>query len=165
MSFGGGGGAHAQSTALVEPPLPDAPIVEEIASARRADRLRRRLIFAAVWIVLLGGFGLFLWYAGRVEAGFIVQSGPYILGGIWITILVSVMSIILATVLAIVGALGRISTNPVIYAIATLYVSLVRGTPLLVQIIFVFYALPEAGIVLPPTRPASSRSASTMART
>ena len=108
-----------------------------------------RLIFAVVWIVLVGGLGLFLWNAGRVDAEFIVKSGPYILGGIWITILVSVLSIIFATVLAILGALGRLSTNPVTYAIASLYVSLVPGTPLLVQIFFVYYALPQAGIVAP----------------
>ena len=142
-----GGGAHAHSAILAEHP---APIVEEIASARRADRMRRLLIFAAVWIVLVTGLGWFLWTAGRVEWEFIVSSGPYILGGIWITILVSVLSIVLATALAIAGALGRLSRNPVIYAIATLYVSIVRGTPLLVQIIFVFYALPQAGIVLDP---------------
>ncbi len=142
-----GGGAHAHSAMLAEHP---APIVEEIASARRADRMRRLLIFAAVWIVLVTGLGWFLWTAGRVEWEFIVGSGPYILGGIWITILVSVLSIVLATALAIAGALGRLSRNPVIYAIATLYVSIVRGTPLLVQIIFVFYALPQAGIVLDP---------------
>ncbi len=144
-----GGGAHAHSASLVEP-TPPAPIVEEIAEARAADRWRRRLIFAAVWIVLVGGLGWFLWVAGRVEWEFIVTSGPYILGGVWITILVSVLSIILATVLAIMGALGRLSSNPVIYAVATLYVSLVRGTPLLVQIFFAYYALPQAGIVLPP---------------
>jgi polar amino acid transport system permease protein len=145
-----GGGVHAHSAALVEPPAPPAPIVDEIANARQADRVRRRLIFAAVWMVLVGGLGWFLWVAGRVEWEFILSSGPYILGGIWITILVSVLSIVLATILAILGALGRLSTNPVIFAIATLYVSLVRGTPLLVQIIFVFYALPQAGIVLDP---------------
>ena len=145
-----GGGAHAQGAALGEPPVPPAPIVEEINTARRTDRLRRRLIFAAVWVVLVGGLGWFLWNAGRVEWEFIVNSGPYILGGIWITILVSVLSIILATVLAVVGALGRLSTNPVIYAVATLYVSIVRGTPLLVQIFFAYYALPQAGIVLDP---------------
>ncbi len=145
-----GGGAHAHSAVLTDPPVPPAPIVEEINSAHRADRLRRRMIFAAVWVVLVGGLGWFLWNAGRVEWEFIVNSGPYILGGIWITILVSVLSIILATVLAIVGALGRLSTNPVIYAVATLYVSIVRGTPLLVQIFFAYYALPQAGIVLDP---------------
>jgi polar amino acid transport system permease protein len=145
-----GGGIHAQSAMLAEPPAPPAPIVDEIANARAADRWRRRAIFAVVWILLVGGLGWFLWVAGRVEWQFIVDSGPYILGGIWITILVSILSIMLATVLAIIGALGRLSTNPVIFAVATLYVSIVRGTPLLVQIFFAYYALPQAGIVLDP---------------
>jgi polar amino acid transport system permease protein len=142
-----GGGTHAHSALGAEHP---APIVEEIAQARASDVWRRRAVFAIVWIALILGLGVFLWNAGRVEWEFIVTSGPYILGGVWITILVSVMSIVLATFLAIAGALGRLSTNSVIYAIATFYVSLVRGTPLLVQITFVFYALPEAGIVLDP---------------
>jgi polar amino acid transport system permease protein len=142
-----GGGGHAHSAMLAEPP---APIVGEIASARRSDRWRRRLIFAAVWIVLVGGLGAFLFYAGRVEWEFIFRSGPYILQGAGITVLISILSILLGTTLAIIGALGRLSTNPVIYAIASLYVSLVRGTPLLVQIFFAYYALPQAGIVLDP---------------
>ena len=142
-----GGGAHAHSAFSAEHP---APIVEEIAGARRSDRVRRLLIFAGVWFLLVGGLGWFLWNAGRVDPEFIVRSGPYILQGAGITILVSVLSIILATTLAIIGALGRLSTNPVIFAIATLYVSLVRGTPLLVQIFFAYYALPQAGIVIDP---------------
>lgn len=142
-----GGGAHGQSAFGVEHA---APIVTEIANAQSADRWRRRLIFVAVWVVLVGGLGAFLWNAGRVEWEFIVRSGPYILQGAGITILVSVISILLATTLAILGALGRLSTNPVIYAIASLYVSIVRGTPLLVQIFFAYYALPQAGIVLDP---------------
>ena len=48
------------------------------------------------------------------------------------------------------GALGRISTNPVFNGVASLYVSLVRGTPLLVQLLFVFFALPQMGVVLDP---------------
>ena len=144
---GGGGHAHGAVLPAAEPP---APIVEEIASARRSDRWRRRLVFAAVWLVLVGGLGAFLFNAGRVEWEFILGSGPYILQGAGITILVSVLSILLGTTLAIAGALGRLSTNAVVYAIATLYVSLVRGTPLLVQIFFAYYALPQAGIVLDP---------------
>lgn len=142
-----GGGAHAHGAIGVEHP---APIIAEIANAQTADRRRRRLIFVGVWIVLVGGLGLFLWNAGRVEWDFIVRSGPFILQGAGITVLVSVLSIVLATTLAILGALGRLSTNPVIYAVASLYVSIVRGTPLLVQIIFAYYALPQAGIVLDP---------------
>ncbi|MGH2401866.1 MAG: amino acid ABC transporter permease [Candidatus Limnocylindria bacterium] len=142
-----GGGAHAHSAFGAEHP---APLVAEIAKARRSDRRRRWLIFAAVWLVLVLGLGLFLWNAGRVEWEFIAKSGPFILQGAGITVLVSVLSIILGTTLAIIGALGRLSTNAVIYAVASLYVSLVRGTPLLVQIFFAYYALPQAGIVLDP---------------
>jgi polar amino acid transport system permease protein len=142
-----GGGAHAQSGFGVEEP---SPIIAEIAAAHGADAWRRRVIFVGVWIALVGGLGLFLWNAGRVEWDFIATSGPFILGGIGITVLVSVLSIVLATALAIAGALGRISTNPIIYAVASLYVSIVRGTPLLVQIFFAYYALPQAGIILDP---------------
>ncbi len=44
---------------------------------------------------------------------------------------------------ALLGAMGRISTTAPVYALATLYVSLVRGTPLIVQILFVWLALPQ----------------------
>ncbi|MCA1570189.1 MAG: amino acid ABC transporter permease [Chloroflexi bacterium] len=142
-----GGDAHAHGALSAEPA---APIIAEIANAQQAERWRRRLIFIGVWVVLVGGLGLFLWNAGRVEWEFIARSGPYILQGAGITVLVSILSILLATTLAVIGALGRLSTNPVIYAIASLYVSIVRGTPLLVQIFFAYYALPQAGIVLDP---------------
>ena len=59
------------------------------------------------------------------------------------------MSIALAIVLAALGALGRLSRNPIANGIASFYVSLVRGTPLLLQILFIYLALPQAGIVLP----------------
>ena len=44
---------------------------------------------------------------------------------------------------------GSVS-NPAINAIGSFYVSLFRGTPLLLQIIFIFYGLPQLGILLPP---------------
>jgi polar amino acid transport system permease protein len=55
----------------------------------------------------------------------------------------------LATILALLAALGRLSTFPPIYAISTFYVSLIRGTPLYLQIFFFFLALPQLGIILP----------------
>jgi polar amino acid transport system permease protein len=64
-------------------------------------------------------------------------------------VVISTIAIFVATVLALLGALGRLSTNPHIYGTASLYVSLVRGTPLLVQIFFAYYALAEVGLVLP----------------
>jgi polar amino acid transport system permease protein len=56
---------------------------------------------------------------------------------------VAVCSIIIAICLAVLGALGRLSSNPILFAVSTLYVSLVRGTPLIVQILFIYLALPQ----------------------
>ena len=74
---------------------------------------------------------------GNWSLDFTTTWAPYILGGIGYTIFICLASIVLATGLAIVGALGRLSTNPVVNGVASLYVSIVRGTPLLVQIYFV----------------------------
>jgi len=144
------GGGGAQGGELAAPPAPAAPIVERITNARRRARVLFRLQFAAVWIVLIALIVALLYAGGRIEPDWLGRNAPFILGGIGITILVSITSIALATVLALVGALGRLSGNAIVYAVSSLYVSLVRGTPLLVQIYIVFFALPQLGVVLDP---------------
>jgi polar amino acid transport system permease protein len=79
---------------------------------------------------------------------FIRQQGKFISGGVGLTILLSILSISLASILALLGALGRLSRFPPAYALATFYISLIRGTPLLLQVIFFFLALPQMGIRL-----------------
>jgi polar amino acid transport system permease protein len=123
-------------------------ILERIDAAQRRSRLWFRLQFALVWIGLVGGLVYALWWTGNINLDFIGRWGPFILGGVWITIVVCVLSIIFATILALIGAVARLSRNPIIYAVASLYVSIVRGTPLLVQIFFVYFALPQVDIVL-----------------
>ena len=118
-------------------------LVETIAAHRRRQRLRSRLIFAATWIVLLALFIGGLVRADKIDPVFLAEWQGYILGGIGLTVQISVASIVFATVLAVIGALGRLSTNSVIYAASSFYVSLVRGTPLIVQILFVYAALPQ----------------------
>jgi polar amino acid transport system permease protein len=112
-------------------------------------RGRNRIIYALVWGLLAVGFIGAMFVAGDVDPQFFITSGPVIvLQGAWITVVVCVVSIVFATILAVIGALGRLSANPVLNAIAGFYVSLIRGTPLLVQIFFIYFALPQAGIVL-----------------
>src|SRR6185436_9868488 len=79
---------------------------------------------------------------------FIRNNITFIAGGISQTLLISFLSIILATVLALLAALGRLSTIPPLYALSTFYVSLIRGTPLYLQVFFFFLALPQLGIIL-----------------
>jgi polar amino acid transport system permease protein len=124
-------------------------IVDDIRRARRRSSLRFRLIFVATWFVLVGGLSVALASTGRIHGDFLADWAPFFLGGVPLTIFVSVLSIGFAVGFALIGALGRISTIAPVYATATLYVSLVRGTPLIVQIFFVYSALPQFGIVLP----------------
>jgi polar amino acid transport system permease protein len=84
----------------------------------------------------------------RLDWQFIGEYWYFIFGGVGLTILLSILSITLATVLSLLGALGRLSKYPPAYALATFYISLIRGTPLLLQIIFFFLALPQLGITL-----------------
>ena len=124
-----------------QPGLPHTNLVDDIQRARGRRTLRFRLLFLGTWVAII--FGLAFALSGRFDSGFVAEWLPFILGGIGITIVVSVASIIFATLFALVGALGRLSKRAPIYATATLYVSLVRGTPLIVQVLFVYLALPQ----------------------
>ena len=124
-------------------------IVAEVARSRARARVRFRSLFVLTWLILVGGLVVAIASTGRISTAFLDEYGLFILGGIPITIGVSIASIFFATIFALFGALGRLSKVAPIYATATLYVSLVRGTPLIVQIFFVYAALPEFGIVLP----------------
>ena len=134
-------------TAIADPAAGPVPIVEAIAAARRRQRRNYRLLFAATWVVVVGVLVASL--TTQFNWPFLAEWWQYILIGVEATILLTVISITLACGLALVGALGRLSPNPVFNGLASLYVSVIRGTPLIVQIIFWAYALAEWGLVLP----------------
>ena len=66
------------------------------------------------------------------------------------TIPLAAISFAIGLVIAIAVALARIADNRVLAWVARLYISIVRGTPLLVQLFIIFYALPELGVTVPP---------------
>ena len=59
------------------------------------------------------------------------------------TIRLTVIAFGLILVAGLIGRLGRTSKNPIINGIATLYVEVIRGIPLLGQLIFIYYASPQ----------------------
>jgi polar amino acid transport system permease protein len=129
-----------------------------------ADRRRRRdkRFTRGVYLSYLGLFALLVFlFSGirftvfgveiktiQLDWGFIREYSGFIFNGVWLTILLSILSIALSVVLALLGALGRMSRSPLAYAASSFYVSLIRGTPLLLQIFFFFLALPQLGIIL-----------------
>lgn len=73
----------------------------------------------------------------------IVPSIPFILGGIKLTILVVICSVLLGVVLAILLALMKISRSKWLIFIADLYTSIFRGTPMVLQLMIIYFGLPQ----------------------
>ena len=115
--------------------------VRQIAQQQFRFMALTAVVFVGIFIVILGFFSFI-----HLDLGFMLKWLPFIAAGIPITLFVSVASIALACVLAMFGALGRLSRNPLFFAPATFYVSLIRGTPLIVQIFFWYLALPQVKI-------------------
>jgi len=99
----------------------------------------RLFIFIAVFSVLR---------RFNLDVAFMNKWLPFIMRGSRDTMIVSLFAIILAIFLALLGALGRLSDNPVANGISGFYISMIRGTPLLVQIYIWYLALPQVGIVI-----------------
>jgi cystine transport system permease protein len=75
---------------------------------------------------------------------------PLLLAAITGTIPLALASFALGLVIAIGIALLRLSRNAFLSSIARFYVSVIRGTPLLVQLFVIFYGLPSLGILIDP---------------
>ncbi len=66
-----------------------------------------------------------------------------ITGGIWVTVYVTFISFFLVLIFGLIAALGRLSRLSFVRGIATVYVETIRGIPLLVQLIFWYFAFPS----------------------
>jgi len=75
---------------------------------------------------------------------------PLLLAGLTGTIPLALSSFAIGLVIALGVALMRISSSRVLSNIARAYVSVIRGTPLLVQLFVIFYGLPSVGLVIDP---------------
>ena len=66
------------------------------------------------------------------------------------TLKVSLIALLIGLLLGIVICLAKISTIKVLNVLATIYVEVIRNTPILVQIMIIYFALPEVGISFTP---------------
>ncbi|RLL43618.1 amino acid ABC transporter permease [Oceanobacillus piezotolerans] len=79
--------------------------------------------------------GQFNW-AGVLE--FLPELGT----GLYYTLLISIIGLLIGFILGAIFGLGRISRNKFYYGISSFYIEVIRGTPVLVQAIWIFFALP-----------------------
>ncbi|WP_022661394.1 amino acid ABC transporter permease [Paucidesulfovibrio longus] len=109
-----------------------------------------RGLFNAWWISLIGGLGIIL---------FLITTKPdpyldilkFLPDGVLVTFEVTILSIIGALILGLITGLGRISRVRPINLIASTYVEVVRGIPLLVQLFYIYFALGQLFRELPET--------------
>ncbi|EIE99849.1 amino acid ABC transporter permease [Saccharomonospora glauca] len=80
----------------------------------------------------------------------LVDSFPMLIKGLGVTLLLGVVSFALGSVLGALVALARISDFRVFRGIAIMFVSVFRGTPLLIQIMIIYLGLPQLGVQLEP---------------
>ncbi len=78
----------------------------------------------------------------RRKIGFLLTQG------LMTTLYVSAISILIASILAMIGAIAKLSSNGIALGIANFYTSLFRGLPLLMQIYMIYLGLPQLGYVI-----------------
>jgi amine acid ABC transporter, permease protein, 3-TM region, His/Glu/Gln/Arg/opine family len=118
------------------------------ANWRALRLLPRRMQTLAVWMELFLLLMLFF-YSFELSFAFIAKKiGFLITQGVVTTLYISAISIAVATVIALVGAIAKLSKDGVVYGLATFYTSLFRGLPLLMQIYIIYLGLPQVGYVI-----------------
>ena len=77
---------------------------------------------------------------------------PYLLQGAIITIEIAVIGVIFGSILGILVGLGRVSRNSLLSQLSRFYIWVIRGTPLLLQLFVIHFAIPSAfpALTLPP---------------
>jgi polar amino acid transport system permease protein len=116
------------------------PDAMALSSANIPFRLKVAIVWAAIFAMIAVVLVLF-----ELNTTFIRENFWFIAGGVKFTLLLAAGAIILAVVLALFGALGRTSKNPVAYGLTGFYTSFFRGTPLIVQLFLIYLALPQIG--------------------
>jgi polar amino acid transport system permease protein len=94
------------------------------------------------WLLLLGAIGL-------VVLLYVLVPDPYadilqfLRDGVLVTLQLTIVSFFFILIVGMLGGLGRVSSNKLISGIASLYVEVVRGIPVLVWLLWIWFALPQ----------------------
>ncbi|GAB6177756.1 amino acid ABC transporter permease [Desulfobaculum senezii] len=123
----------------------------DIGDGAAIPRKRDIGLFNAWWLAFLGALAIITYLC-------VTKPDPYldilrfVPDGVLVTFQVTILSILLSLVIGLITGLGRLSRNRVFNLIASTYVEVVRGIPLLVQLFYIYYALGRLSIFsnLPP---------------
>lgn len=84
----------------------------------------------------------------------VFDSFGSLLVGAWLTVQMSCVAMVIGLILSILGAVGKTSGPKPVRIAINLYIEIIRNTPFLVQLYFIFFALPALGVRLGPNQAA-----------
>ncbi|MGF9761666.1 ABC transporter permease subunit [Microvirga sp. 0TCS3.31] len=87
-----------------------------------------------------------------MDFSWVSEFWPILLGGLWRTLLLLVLGALFGFALAIPVAVARISRNPILYYLSGTFTTVIRGTPLLVQIYILYYGVGSLLAATPEVR-------------
>jgi polar amino acid transport system permease protein len=126
---------------------PDVDVGHALMAQKRREQLIQTVKIGVVWVTLIL-FLVIILLQFNFDPAYMFAHYQFVLQGLWVTLSLSLLSIFFATVLALLGAVARLSNNSIALGISGLYVSIFRGTPLLVQIFIIYSGLPMMGAAL-----------------
>ena len=94
------------------------------------------------WLLVLGSAAV-IWALTVVKPEPFHGIFVFLSDGIMVTFRLTVTSFFFILVVGLAGGVGRIAKNPIVNGIASLYVEIMRGIPLMVQLLFIWFALPQ----------------------
>lgn len=83
--------------------------------------------------------------------GFLDRAGDYLpllLHGVWLTLLVTLFAVLLSTALGFLWAVMIWTRNPVLVGISRTFITVIRGIPIIVQLFYIYFVMPEIGLDL-----------------
>ncbi len=129
------------STASVAEPQPNAPL--RPPQMVNLQGLARNLLQRRMWLIIFILLDILVIYSIATQPE-VTKVWDYVVPGLAATIRITVISFVVAIIIGLIVAFGRISKNIVVYNLSTLYVELFRGLPLLVIILIFNFVLTPA---------------------
>ena len=77
-----------------------------------------------------------------IDMSYAIDALPMLLQGVKYTILISVVGLIIGLLIGIIVGFGRIAKNKFLYGLSSVYVQVIRGTPIMIQALYIYFAIP-----------------------
>jgi polar amino acid transport system permease protein len=120
---------------------------ESLSPGTTQSQIVDRLSRLPWWLIVIMLGGVILFYSITTDELYSMIFSRLV-QGVGVSLFVSITAYSAALIIGLIVALGRVSKNPIAYNLATLYVNVIRGVPILVQIFYVAFVLSPALILL-----------------